>query len=1636
MFHRFRRKKARPLAIPTIGETLPPSPHQQQTGTFSGALDIHRNATTTSNLSSYAISTDRITDDRTEERRRERSVERHADPLGLHVIYQPDDGVPAANIILIHGLGGTSQKTWCWNRDTQFFWPREWLPLEPGFEKARILSFGYNAHFASSGRDNILNITDFAKDLLFGMEYGLDQVSKELEIGKAPTIFVVHSMGGLVVKKAFILGQNDKQYRQTLASARAILFLSTPHRGTNLAELLNRILSVSVFNHSAKQYIAELKQNSPALQDINEQFRNIAPYLRIFSFFETQETSVGPKKMMVLEKDSSILGYPDEVSKPLDADHHNVCKYASQQDPNYVSVRNALRSVLRRVSDPVTGIHPSVANETEMSRVEEVLAISNTPEDDYEYFRSRWMPGSCEWIFSRSKFLSWWKDTSNLSRILWVHGVPGCGKSILSSFIIEQLRGKGHSCQYFFFRFGDSAKRAVNSLLRSLAYQIAIQVPELRVQLQKLADDTVKLEKAEGRIIWQKVFTSRLFNLQLRKPLFWIIDALDECEAPRLLLDLCSSISSSVSSLRIMFVGRKTETLLAAFQRIEASVPVDFLAADDTKEDLELYVAREVYFMRGETEFKARVTQKVCEMARGNFLWVHLVLKEILQCHTEASVEQALEELPMDLEPLYHRMEAVLSKSLRPSDRGLSKTILTWIVCGQRVLTLDELSEALKPEFSHVIDLRLTISQVCGEFVVIDSKDRVGMVHQTARDYLTKSSGMEHSITPRIGHQELFKKCITYLSTSNWRTRMEARPFLRYTATTWPYHLGMSAVTLDHSILLALVQFFQSPHLFTWIHFLATIGYLRALVFASQNLISYLGKKSKIDAESSPLTHRLQEKEMLELWATDLVKIVGKFGAQLVKHPKSIYSLIPILSPRTTMIAQQAGQNRPGKGLTVTGFAQQQWDDCLSKFLIGRDCQSLKIICMDRYFVISTSEGTLRLYDTVTCQLSHKLVHGERILSFKFSTSYEKCVTYGFRETKVWLVNERRQIYSITNPANAKALDITFSGDESSIITCSDDKNIRHCLLGSPDRLWQVLAGNQKLDGIDGKPYNSPRRVSFNALGTQVAIAFRGFPLLIWDVEGMDVVGRCERASDQNRSKQDLYSEVGPVCWNAVTGHVLGLYKDGCVFKWHPLESYSQEIRTVGTGISCSADGGLFATSNHEGKLKVWSFHHLTIVYQLSCHTPVTDLALSPDGRRVYDLRESFCNIWEPNALIRLAEADEKSSETSSTTAGSTQLSLASEGPVEISEPLTALAVGCQTGSYCSGDDVGVVRLNRSADPAVTQISQGFMPVDFVIWSDDEKYLAIADLGGRLNVRFIDASGESTSAIDSSLILEAKTGKGLRQILFSHDSEHLLVVTSASTELWSLKTKRMTVTRPNSSPYTRWVNHPTQGDNLLQCNSAEIRIFRWSGLVEIACIKTAQGSYFTDDRGDSDPSRRPSASYPLSPEEDHDTVDEVFVSSSGLHLLIQVSLPARQRHRITRYQTVDTVDLNAPSTTGEVVPIRAQGIPGAIAKNISQILGFTSQSPRRTSYGMLDEVHSEAEDAVAFLDRDDWVCSFIFGSEIAENTKIRRHFFLPQDWLNSDSLRLATVSKDGRFYCPRNGEVAIVSNWLQNEWVD
>ncbi|KAJ5712716.1 Cytochrome cd1-nitrite reductase-like C-terminal heme d1 [Penicillium malachiteum] len=467
------------------------------------------------------------------------------------------------------------------------------------------------------------------------MKFAKNNDLEELELGQRPIIFIVHSMGGLVAKQAYIIGQHDHQFSDIVSSIRAIMFLATPHRGSNLAEILNRILTVSFF-HSPKLYISELSTGSQTVAALNEQFRHLASKLEIISFYETLQTSYGPKKMMVVGKDSATLGYQMEISNPLNADHHTVCKFKSNLDSNYICVRNALKTLVSSIREKGKKIAHGLTGSEPSSQFQ--IPINTTL--------------ICEWIRFNPLFADWMDEVNPTLDLIWIHAPPASGKSVLSASVAHQL-SRERLCVYYFFRFSDNSQHSLGCCLRGIAFQLADQLPSFRQALERVSSSSQTLEKTDVKIIWDRVFVQILFKMRLSAMIYWIIDALDESDDPQLLLYLIQGISNSNTPIKVLLVSRYTSVIITAVDRLSSLLSVSCLPFEEVKNDIMLFVEREVQYMRTTTKVKMELVNKMVKGANGNFLWASLAMKEVIECNTEKDIDDTLSGIPRGMEGLY-----------------------------------------------------------------------------------------------------------------------------------------------------------------------------------------------------------------------------------------------------------------------------------------------------------------------------------------------------------------------------------------------------------------------------------------------------------------------------------------------------------------------------------------------------------------------------------------------------------------------------------------------------------------------------------------------------------------------------------------------------------------------------------------------------------------------------------------------------------------------------------------------------------------------------------------------------------------------------------------------------------------------
>lgn len=73
-----------------------------------------------------------------------------------------------------------------------------------------------------------------------------------------------------------------------LSKVHGIMFLSTPHRGSQYARTLNNFLSITL--GASKVYVSELESSSTSIEDISEQFRGICGPWKLASLYETLST--------------------------------------------------------------------------------------------------------------------------------------------------------------------------------------------------------------------------------------------------------------------------------------------------------------------------------------------------------------------------------------------------------------------------------------------------------------------------------------------------------------------------------------------------------------------------------------------------------------------------------------------------------------------------------------------------------------------------------------------------------------------------------------------------------------------------------------------------------------------------------------------------------------------------------------------------------------------------------------------------------------------------------------------------------------------------------------------------------------------------------------------------------------------------------------------------------------------------------------------------------------------------------------------------------------------------------------------------------------------------------------------------
>lgn len=466
-----------------------------------------------------------------------------------------------------------------------------------------------------------------------------------------------------------------------------------------------------------------------------------------------------------------------ETTIPLDGDHRNVCKFSSRSSLS-------LGIVLQNLADLIRQATVSMDLMAE-ARLLQDLATSNP--DVHKSRNPKPVPGTCGWILKHATYTKWLESQS--PSLLWLSADPGCGKSVLVSYLIDHLRSQQSGIEkvnvcYFFFKSDNDEQRDAIYGLQAVLHQL---LQSQRGLLEKAMSDLNGGNIRSVSALWRALLAA--MQQPIARDTICVLDGFDECEpaSRKALTQLLSQYFAPVNdpavarlkkganlkflissrpenSLKIAFdrprLGSKFGTTLCSMIRLRGEDETDAVSRD-----ISLVIDAEISEIIDHgfpEELLEDVRHELVARADRTFLWVTLILQLLKEKVEAGASRRELEEI------LRSRSVDVIYAGLlstRP-DAPKARKLLSIVLAATRPLSVEELSIALavQPEVESFDTTNLLrrpggysmldieddlvypfenhLKALCGNFIRV-IRNSVYLVHETAREFLLETQDDE-----------------------------------------------------------------------------------------------------------------------------------------------------------------------------------------------------------------------------------------------------------------------------------------------------------------------------------------------------------------------------------------------------------------------------------------------------------------------------------------------------------------------------------------------------------------------------------------------------------------------------------------------------------------------------------------------------------------------------------------------------------------------------------------------------------------------------------------------------------------------------------------------------------------------------
>jgi hypothetical protein len=378
-----------------------------------------------------------------------------------------------------------------------------------------------------------------------------------------------------------------------------------------------------------------------------------------------------------------------------------------------------------------------------------------------------------QWVFNA---ISTWLEDPGHSRVFWLLGAPGVGKTAISAKLSAEYREIAgiHLCKY-----GHSQKGNPRRVVTSLAYQLATQLPAYQEVLAVM--DLARVVSDDAATIFDNLLVHPLNRItQPDRRVTLLIDALDEAsEGGRndLARLLASQFDKTPAWLSLIITSRPDASVMLPLQALKPYV-LDTSTAEN-RTDIGEYIARELQDQLRERQNAAAVVDAIIAKSEGIFLYAERVCKDITSGYL--SLDQ-IATFPRGLGGVYWQfferqwpVPADYARLIRPA--------LRVITAAREPLPLLELRDIFgwDTESTHAFGRSLGALFSLSNYQGLQA---IAPFHQSLRDWLqAEDKAGQFYVDIREGHR--------VLAQHGWRTcKVDVASLSGYYVRHLPWHLA------------------------------------------------------------------------------------------------------------------------------------------------------------------------------------------------------------------------------------------------------------------------------------------------------------------------------------------------------------------------------------------------------------------------------------------------------------------------------------------------------------------------------------------------------------------------------------------------------------------------------------------------------------------------------------------------------------------------------------------------------------------------------------------------------------------------------------------------------------------------------